>query len=171
MRWSVLALVVTSSRALAGLIPTPAEDHARYQAVRAAEIAHLVEALPGVREARVLLDLPPAATTAWPPLDGRAAAPGSAAVVLVLEPGAPAPAGVQELVSASASVAAVHLEIVHAEARPPAAAALAHVGPFAVAPGSRAALQWTLAGAALAVLVMAGLVIALVLRRRAGRTS
>lgn len=56
-RWGLLLALVLglAGHADAGpLIPTPGQDHAQYQATRAAAVARLLEALPGVHEAHVM---------------------------------------------------------------------------------------------------------------------
>lgn len=190
-RWGLLLALVPvlglAGHADAGLIPTPGEDHAQYQATRAAAVARLLEALPGVHEAHVMLELPPREATAWPPLDGdgvgdgagdRAgtdggsasatrAPTGTASVIVLLEPGASPPgADIARLVAGAAPVApeAVRVEFVPTGLGPgqgPPLSRLAKVGPFAVEPASRGPLLWTLGGAAVAVLLMAIIVIVL----------
>ena len=68
-----------------GLVPTGVEERARYQRALAGELAHTLEALDGVREARVHLALPVPATG-----PGRAPAPpapAKASVLLSARPG------------------------------------------------------------------------------------
>jgi len=189
-RWGLLLLALgpvlgLAGHAGAGLIPTPGEDHAQYQATRAAAVARLLEALPGVHEAHVMLELPPREAGAWPALDrasasvgagagldagspGRTSAPtGTASVIVLLEPGASPPgADIARLVAGAAPVApeAVRVEFVPTGVGPgqgPPLSRLAKVGPFAVEPASRGPLLWTLGGAAVAVLVMAIIVVVL----------
>ena len=194
-RWGLLLALLPAlglaRPAGAGLIPTPGEDHAQYQATRAAAVARLLEALPGVHEAHVVLELPPREATAWPPLDGtsggtgggasggggagpdagnagRTGVPtGTASVIVLLEPGASPPgADIARLVAGAAPVApeAVRVEFVPTGVGPgqgPPLSRLAKVGPFAVEPASRGPLLWTLGGAAVAVLVMAIIVVVL----------
>ncbi|MCC6994358.1 MAG: hypothetical protein IT370_06985 [Deltaproteobacteria bacterium] len=184
-RWGLLLALLPvldlAGRADAGLIPTPGEDHAQYQATRAAAVARLLEALPGVHEAHVMLELPPREASAWPPLDETSAGPaaeaggasrgdaptGTASVIVLLEPGASPPgADIARLVAGAAPVAptAVRVEFVPTGQGPgqgPPLSRLAKVGPFAVEPASRGPLLWTLGGAAVAVLVMAIIVVVL----------
>ncbi len=68
-----------------GLVPTGVEERARYQRALAGELAHTLEALDGVREARVHLALP--VPVSGPGRDRAPPAPAKASVLLSARPG------------------------------------------------------------------------------------
>lgn len=168
--------------ARASLVPTPAEERARYAAALSDELARHLGALAGVARASVIVDAPAA-----DPLTPSAPLPRpSASVILVLahadaaEPaglagdGAGADAREAALVAearravagAVASMNPADVTVSVSRTLPPRpAASLARVGPFRVAPGSRAPLLAALIGGLAAIAALA-LWVARVERRR-----
>jgi type III secretion protein J len=154
------------------LVPTPAEERARWMIATAGELSRSLAQLPGVADARVHLALSHAsnALDAEPPLR-------KASVLLRREAGRGPPVdeeAVRALVAGAVegltpdAVSIVQLAPERRE--PPAETALVQVGPIAVAHGSVGALKAILGGAlALDIALAVGLVAVWRLRgRRAG---
>jgi type III secretion protein J len=153
----------------AGLVPTAAEDDARWLAALGGEIASHLLHLDGVADASVIATRPPTDPLA-PAGDGRARA--TASVLLVVKAGATpswAPADVQRLVAAAAGARPEDVTVVvaRAPAAPTAAPPFAELGPLVVARSSRDLVLGLLGGGALLLLGLA--VWILVLERRRAR--
>jgi type III secretion protein J len=151
----------------AGLVPSATEERARYAAALGAELAGHLRHLGGVVEASVVIDLPVA-----DPLAPAPAVPlrATASVVLVTAEGAAPQIAEEARRLVAGAVTGLPAEAVTVVATPaprsPVPEAMARVGPFAVAAGSRRALQLTLAGGLLAIAGLAGWVFAIERRRR-----
>jgi type III secretory pathway lipoprotein EscJ len=151
----------------AGLVPSATEERARYAAALGAELAGHLRHLGGVVEASVVIDLP-----AVDPLRPAPTVPPRPTASVVLVTSAAAPPGIAEearrlVAGAVTGLSSEAVTVVATPApTPPAAPALPRVGPFEVAPGSRRALQLTLAAGLLAIAALAGWVFAVEMRRR-----
>ena len=153
----------------AGLVPSPAEDDARWLAALGGEIARHLAHLDGVADASVV--------TTRPRVDPLAPAetPHPTASVLIVVKAAARPswteADVQRLVAAAAGGRPEDVTVVLAHAPPPRAAQplLATVGPITVARSSRPLVIAIFAAAALVLLALGILLIVLERRRAAER--
>jgi len=148
------------------LIASPDEERARLQAALATELERTLAALPNVASARVHVALPMPDPLGVEPVHAR---PTAAALLKTRGPLTVTGEQLRRLIaSAVPELAPADVELVATatpadEPAPP----LEHVGPFAVAPGSRAALA-ALAGSGLSLLIL--LAVALVwASRRMGR--
>jgi type III secretion protein J len=125
----------------AGMLPTPAEERARFLEAVAGEIAALLQHLSGVVDADVVVTS------------------GRASVLLRVAPGATVSVeDVKRLVAGAVeglAEAQVTVVTTPAAAMPAAGQGLARLGPFHVAPSSRAPLLGVLAGALLAIMALA----------------
>ncbi len=143
------------------LVPTATEQQARYVHALSGEIARTLEAVAGVRQARVHVVVP-----RRDPLALRAAKSAPrAAVFLRVAPGEPPIAApeVQRLVAGSVDrLAPERVSVVIRASRPLPAArrepVLASVGPVSVSPDSRSLLQVLLAGGLVLIVLLAGAV-------------
>ena len=149
------------------LIPSATEEQARYVHALSGEIARTLEAVSGVRQARVHVVVPRRDPLALRPAKG---AP-RAAVYLRVAPGKPpiTVAEVQRLVAGSVDrLAPKDVAVVIRPSRPARAGSAtpryATVGPVSVSPDSRALLTALLAGGLVLILILAGAVAWLVLR-------
>lgn len=146
-----------------GLVPSPLEESARFDAAVAAELSATLERMPGVRSARVHVARPvrPTGLVAPPPAATRAA------VLVTHAAGArPSPEAIARLVSGAIeglSPAAVEVVCVAGSAPATTATDLRRVGPFLVARGSATPLGLTLA---LGLVGYAALALAVVRARR-----
>lgn len=149
------------------LVPTAAEQQARYVHALSGEIARTLEAVPGVREARVLVVLP-----RRDPLDMRRVAHAPrASVLLRVESGKPpiAVGAVRRLVAGSVDgLAPDKVAVVIQPNRPLSKAAglpaLAQVGPVAVSRDSRALLLGILVSGLVVILLLAAALVFLLIR-------
>jgi type III secretion protein J len=149
------------------LVPTATEQQARYVHALSGEIARTLEAVSGVREARVHVVVPRRDPLA---LQAEKSEP-RAAVFLRVAPGKHPITGaeVQRLVAGSVDeLAPAKVSVVIRPSRPPPEPTeklgLASVGPVSVSPDSRSLLQWLLAGGLVLIVLLAGAVAFLVVR-------
>lgn len=161
-----------------GLVPTATQERALMHHAVAGELTRTLEAVDGVLEARVHVVLP--VRDPLSPAD--APRPGPKASVLLRVAGEP-PIGAEDVKRLVAGAVkelrpkAVSVVVARGIPRPRAgagaAAAMASVGPFNVAPGSRTPLLATLVATLALVLVLAAVVVLLVRRNRvlAGRAE
>jgi type III secretion protein J len=150
------------------LIPSPSEEHARYESALAGEIERTLDEVDGVVSARVHLVLEDDDPLA---VDAKPRAPARAAVLLTTRPG-PTPIAqqdVQRLVAGSVAgldATAVAVVFTVAPAAADDAPALSAVGPLRVTSGSRPLLVGGLA-VALAVLALLAALLLVTARRLA----
>lgn len=154
------------------LVPTATEERARMTAALSGELARSIESIDGVVSARVHVALPDAAST---PFDAPAATPRAS--VLVRHRGDTLPGGedaIRRLVAGAvhgldpaevAIVAIIAPEAVSSERE------LARIGPVAVARSSATTLKLILGGMLLINLLLAGVLVLVILRRRAPAAS
>lgn len=156
-----------------GLVPSQTEERALYQQALSGEIARMLQAYPGVVDARVLVSAAPTRALA-----GAVVGPRATASVLIKHVAAPdspfKPSDVQALVAgAIPGLDAKDVVVVATAIRvvPSAASEMLSVGPFAVSSGSRTALQLSLALGLALIALLAGLVVfgAIALRRARAR--
>jgi type III secretion protein J len=155
------------------LIPTATQERALHLSALSGELSRTLEAVDGVLAARVHISLPDDS----PLREGERVRP-AAAVLIKARPGTPlSDEDVKRLVAGSVDgLDAAKVSVVMTPAHPaPAAApaARAAVGPFRVAPGSRAPLLATLAVGLALILLLAVLLAVVALRaaRAAPRAS
>jgi type III secretion system YscJ/HrcJ family lipoprotein len=149
------------------LLPTPADERARFAAATALDLERSLEAIPGVLSAHVQLALP--SEDALDPL-APAGTHATAAVLLKGEPGAtlPGDAELKALVAAAVPrLQAGDVQLVHTVAKPlPPPISLTRVGPLELAPESRPVALALALAAALAILTLAALLGSAALRLR-----
>lgn len=145
-------------------IGTPADEHAARDAAASIQLAHHLEALPGIAHASAIVHSP-----FVDPLRPDPAAPAatSASIVLALAAGARPEQVENQARSAAAAIlgADAAIRIVAAEPPPPPPR-LVRVGPFQVAAASRVPLLVTLAAGLVAIAGLAIWIVVLELRRR-----
>lgn len=140
---------------------SPRAEHARATRDLAASLAAHLETLPGVTRASVLLD------EARPdPLAPPAPSPPPRASIVLAVTGDPDAITAAARTAALASIRGLTDAHLVVTARPTPSTTLASVGPFDVAPSSRAPLVATLAGALLLIAALAGWIAITGARRR-----
>jgi type III secretory pathway lipoprotein EscJ len=147
------------------LVATPAEERARHAFATSGELARSIEALPGVRQARVHLTPP----EPRPALDS---APGRWRAALLVQRSAGTPpidehAILSLLHGAVAELPESNVAIVQSELSPPRRAEHARIGPFTVAKRDAPLLRAALAGTLALNALLAIMLIVVVARRRA----
>jgi type III secretion protein J len=151
------------------LVPTATQERALMHHALAGELSKTLQSVGGVLEARVHVVLP--ARDPLTPADAPTPAPRASVLLRTSGPSPLSRAEVQQLVAGSVDALrpeAVSVLIVSSPGqRPPATAALARLGPFLVAEGSRGLLRLTLLGVSGLLLLLAAAVVLLARRHRA----
>ena len=157
----------------AGLIPSQTEERALFQQAISGEVTRMLQAFPGVVDARVLISLPKERS-----IGVQGTAPKATASVLVkheaLEGTAFRTADVQALVAGAVpGLEAKDVVVVAMPVQPIKAVStdMASLGPFVVSSGSQTGLQLALVAGLGAIILLGGAVVfgAVALRRLRGR--